>query len=105
VNGLQATQKQQDRSQKLHLIALYPQFEAMDAAVGHVMEQAVLNAAQQLEDQLDQQIHTMENLDEDDIEKLRKGRIDVCLVVSMHACMIQPCAFTPDLAYSMFRIV
>jgi hypothetical protein len=57
----------------------------MDAAVGHVMEQAVLNAAQQLEDQLDRQIHAMENLDEDGMEKLRKVRIDVCVVVSMSA--------------------
>lgn len=49
----------------------------MDAAVNQIMENAVLQAAQQMEDQLDSQIHAMDNLGEEDIDKLRKGRMAV----------------------------
>ena len=45
--------------------------------MNQVMEQAVLQAAQQLEDQVDQQIHTMENMSEDDVGKLRRERLAV----------------------------
>lgn len=41
-----------------------------------VVEGALLQAAKQVEDQLDSQLHQLENLDEDDIEKLRRHRIE-----------------------------
>jgi hypothetical protein len=49
----------------------------MDAAVNQVMEHAILQAAQQVEDQLDSQIHTMDNMGEDEVERLRRRRIAV----------------------------
>lgn len=45
--------------------------------MNQVMEQAVLQAAQQLEDQVDQQIHTMDNMSEDDVGRLRRERMAV----------------------------
>jgi acetyl-CoA carboxylase alpha subunit len=44
-----------------------------------IVEQAVLHAAQQLEDQLDHQLHQMDNMGEDDMEQLRRKRMMVCL--------------------------
>lgn len=41
------------------------------------MEQAVLHAAQQLEDQIDAEMHQMDNLGEDDVEQLRRRRLVV----------------------------
>lgn len=49
----------------------------MDAAVSQVMEHALLQAAQKIEDDLDEQIHKMENLDEDDLERLRQAKLKV----------------------------
>ena len=46
------------------------------------MEQAVLQAAQQLEDQLDAQMHQMDNLGEDEVEQLRRKRLVVCIYAS-----------------------
>jgi hypothetical protein len=71
--------------------------------MGQVMEQAVLQAAHKLEDHLDHQIHTMENLDEDDIEKLRKGRIDVCFAVLTCICKFYHCMNTPSCKACSFQ--
>lgn len=51
----------------------------MDAAVNQVMENALLQAAQKIEDNLDDQIHKMENLDGDDLERLRQAKLKVHL--------------------------
>ena len=56
-----------------------------EAAMNQVMEQAVLQAAQQMEDQLDSQLHAMENLGEDEVERLRKQR----LLVRNYCCHLQ----------------
>jgi hypothetical protein len=42
----------------------------------HAVEQAVLSMAKQLEDQLDSQLHKLENMNDDDLERLRQKRID-----------------------------
>ena len=55
----------------------------MDAAVNQVMEHALLEAAQKIEDNLDEQIHKMDNLDEDDLEKLRQEKLKVCSWISV----------------------
>jgi hypothetical protein len=47
----------------------------MDAAVQRVIEQQVLNVAKQLEDQIDSRIQKLENLDDEDIDRLRQKRI------------------------------
>lgn len=47
----------------------------MDSVVQRAIEQSVLNVAKHLEDQLDQQIHKLENLDDDDLERVRQRRI------------------------------
>eukprot|EP01025_Chloroclados_australasicus_P067537 TRINITY_DN9344_c0_g1_i1.p2 TRINITY_DN9344_c0_g1~~TRINITY_DN9344_c0_g1_i1.p2 ORF type:complete len:218 (+),score=27.70 TRINITY_DN9344_c0_g1_i1:138-791(+) len=47
----------------------------MDAAMNQVMEAAVLQAAQQIEDKLDDQLHQMENLGDADIDALRRQRL------------------------------
>lgn len=49
----------------------------MDAAVNQVMENALLQAAQKIEDNLDDQIHKMDNLDEDDLDRLRQEKLKV----------------------------
>lgn len=41
-----------------------------------VIEQAVVNVARQLEDQIDTQLHKLDNLQDEDLEKLRQRRID-----------------------------
>lgn len=46
------------------------------AMVQAAIEQQVLNVAKQMEEQIDSQLNRMENLDEDDIEALRRRRID-----------------------------
>lgn len=58
------------------------------------MEQAVLQAAQQLEDQLDAQMHQMDNLGEDEVEQLRRKRMVVCIYTS----------FPVVLALCMFKL-
>ena len=40
-----------------------------------VVEQNVIAAAQQMEDHIDGELHRLENLDEDDLERLRERRI------------------------------
>ena len=40
------------------------------------IEGQVLAAAKGVEDQLDSQLHALENLDEDDLESLRRRRVD-----------------------------
>ena len=46
------------------------------AMVQAAIEQNVLNIAKQMEDQLDSQLNKMDNLDEDDLEGIRRKRID-----------------------------
>mmetsp|Transcript_12032 Transcript_12032/g.33838 ORF Transcript_12032/g.33838 Transcript_12032/m.33838 type:complete len:219 (+) Transcript_12032:234-890(+) len=46
------------------------------AMVQAAIEQQVLNVAKQMEDQLDSQMQKMENLGEDDLEAIRRKRID-----------------------------
>lgn len=41
-----------------------------------VLEDTLLRAAKEVEDQLDSQLHQLDNMDEDDIEKLRRKRIE-----------------------------
>ena len=44
--------------------------------VQQMMEQQLLRAAQEVEDQIDSEMHKLENMDDDDIERLRQKRID-----------------------------
>jgi acetyl-CoA carboxylase alpha subunit len=48
----------------------------MDGMIQQAVEQNVLRAVQQVEDQIDAELHRLENLDEDELEKLRQGRIN-----------------------------
>jgi acetyl-CoA carboxylase alpha subunit len=41
-----------------------------------VVENTLLQAAKQVEEQLDSQLHRLDNLDEDDLEKLRRQRLE-----------------------------
>lgn len=41
-----------------------------------VLEQTLLSLGKQLEDQLDAQLHKLDNLQDDDLERLRQKRID-----------------------------
>lgn len=45
-------------------------------AVQQAIAEQVLRAAQQVEEQIDSELHRLENLDDDDIEKLRQRRIE-----------------------------
>jgi hypothetical protein len=45
------------------------------AAPGQLVEQAVLRVAKQLEDQLDAELHKLDHLQDDDLERLRARRI------------------------------
>lgn len=56
---------------------------ALDAArplamqqVQQILEQQLLRAAQQVEDQIDNELHKMEKMDDDDIERLRQKRVE-----------------------------
>ena len=46
------------------------------AVVQQAIESTVLAAAQQVEDQLDEQIHALDRLDQDDLEAVRQRRLD-----------------------------
>mmetsp|Transcript_36730 Transcript_36730/g.80015 ORF Transcript_36730/g.80015 Transcript_36730/m.80015 type:complete len:221 (-) Transcript_36730:60-722(-) len=48
----------------------------LNAMMQQVVEQQVMNVASVVEDQLDEQLHKLENLDEDDLERIRQKRID-----------------------------
>lgn len=48
----------------------------MEAVLQQVIEDSVLKAAKQAEDQLDDQIRALENLEDDDLERLRQQRIE-----------------------------
>lgn len=48
----------------------------MDQASAALVEQSLLQVAQNVEEQLDAQIHQLENLGEDDLERIRRERID-----------------------------
>lgn len=41
-----------------------------------MIEQQVLRAAQEVENQIDSELHKLETMDDDDIERLRQGRIE-----------------------------
>jgi hypothetical protein len=43
-----------------------------------VMEQAVLQIAQQMEDKIDADLHRLDNLGEDELEGVRQSRVAVC---------------------------
>lgn len=47
-----------------------------DGLIQQVMEQHLVAAAQKIEDDLDNQLHALENLNDDDLETLRQRRID-----------------------------
>ena len=47
----------------------------MEAVVQQAIEQNVLAAAKHVEDQLDDQLHALENLDSEDVEQLRQKRL------------------------------
>lgn len=49
---------------------------APGALAQHAVEQAVLSVAKRLEDQLDSQLHKLDNLKDDDLERIRQKRID-----------------------------
>ena len=48
----------------------------MDQASAALVEQGLLQVAQNVEEQLDAQIHQLENLGEDDLERIRRRRMD-----------------------------
>lgn len=64
----------------------------MDALQNQVVEQAVLQAAQKIEDQLDDQLHALENMGQDDVERLRQQRMQVCCWVYRKCLMRVPFA-------------
>ena len=49
----------------------------MNGAMEQVMEQAVLQVVKQMEDDLDQQIHNLDNLGDSDLERVRQARMNV----------------------------
>lgn len=48
----------------------------MDGLVQQALQDHLLNAAKAVEDQLDTQLHAMDNMDEEGLESLRQHRID-----------------------------
>lgn len=48
----------------------------MEAIVQQAIEDQVLAAAKGVEDQLDSRLHALDNLDEDDLENLRRRRVE-----------------------------
>ena len=48
----------------------------MGDAVQQVLEKSLLQAAQTVEQQLDKQLNKLNNLDEDDLESIRRRRLD-----------------------------
>lgn len=46
------------------------------SAVQHVIEESVLRAAETVEQQLDAQLYKLDNLDEDDLDRIRQKRLD-----------------------------
>lgn len=48
----------------------------MENIYQNAMEQAVLQVAKQMEDRLDEQLHQIDHLGEDDLERVRQTRID-----------------------------
>lgn len=48
----------------------------MEAIVQQAIQDQIVSAARQVEDQLDSELHTLENLDGEDLEVLRQRRID-----------------------------
>jgi HD superfamily phosphohydrolase len=47
----------------------------MEQIVQQAMEQNLLRVAKQLEDQLDSELHKLDNLQDDDVERIRQRRI------------------------------
>lgn len=54
-----------------------------------IMEQALLQAAQKIEDQLDAEMHQMDNLGDDEVEQLRRKRMMVCNFISWPVIVAQ----------------
>ena len=48
----------------------------MDGAIQHALEQNLLQVAKTVEDQLDAKLHELDNLEEDDLERIRQKRIE-----------------------------
>ena len=48
----------------------------MEGMIQQALETNLLKAAQTMEDQIDAQLHQLDNLEEDDIERVRHRRID-----------------------------
>lgn len=48
----------------------------MDGVIQQALEANLLKVAQTVEDQIDAKLHKLDNLDEDDIERIRQKRID-----------------------------
>jgi hypothetical protein len=48
----------------------------MNQVVQQALESSLIQAAKQVEDQIDAQLHQLENLEEDDIERIRQRRVD-----------------------------
>ena len=48
----------------------------MDPTATALIEQSLLRAAQTVEQQLDDELHKLQNLHEDDLESIRRKRLD-----------------------------
>ena len=67
----------------------------MQQVVQAAIEQQVLRAAQEVESQIDAELHKLETLDDDDIERLRQKRIDELKRWVRHGRMAGPSASGP----------
>ena len=47
----------------------------MDGVIQQALEANLLKVAQTVEDQIDAKLHKLENLDEDDLEKIRQKKL------------------------------
>ena len=69
----------------------------MDGAVQQVLQDSLLRAAQTVEAQLDAQLQKLDNLEEDDLDRIRQKRIDdmkrweriACSASSQSSCLLQ----------------
>lgn len=59
-----------------YLVVSTSQKASMDGMVQQALEANLLQVAKTFEDQIDAQLHQLENLDEDDLERIRQRRID-----------------------------
>ena len=61
-----------------------------------VLEDTLIRAAKHVEDQLDSQLQRLDNLDEDDIEKLRRQRLEDMKRWASQLRPGAPCVFIPS---------